>query len=188
VNRSIPLTVLLIGCTTTAPTPVQAPTTATDLVAIPVGTPAPWPPVATAPVTGLRTQTRPLPRDITSLRGLRGAAISRDGSHVAYVVRVPSFDPNAKPAPDDTKGGWKVEQQLYVIDRAGGTAVQLTFGDDPVNSPRFSPDGKSIAFLRKHGSKPALQVIALAGGEPRIVAVGDYEIVSTTPAPIMNVR
>jgi dipeptidyl aminopeptidase/acylaminoacyl peptidase len=177
VNRSIAFAVILISCTTAAPMPVQAPPPpAPDPVVIPSGTPAPWPAVATAPVTGLRTQTRPLPLDITSLRGLRGAAISRDGSRVAYVVRVPSFDPKAKPAPDDTKGGWKVEQQLYVIDRAGGSPVQLTFGDDPVNAPRFSPDGRSIAFIRKHGAKPALQVIAVAGGEPRIVAVGDYEI------------
>src|SRR5262249_2569248 len=116
-----------------------------------------------------------LPADVVQMRGLAGFAISPDGARVAYVVRVPSFDPAAKPAPDDTKAGWKVEQQLYIVDRAGGASRQLTFGDDPVRAPKFSPDGPSLAFVRKKAGKPALPVIALAGGEARTLALGDYQ-------------
>jgi dipeptidyl aminopeptidase/acylaminoacyl peptidase len=99
------------------------------------------------------------------------------------VVRSPIFDPGAKPSADDTKAGWKVEQQLFVVDRAGGAPRQLTFGDDAVSSPRFSPDGQSLAFLRKKGGKPALHVLALGGGEPRVVALGAYEVQTFDWAP-----
>jgi len=136
---------------------------------------APWP--ASPPVRspGLRTDARPLPHDIAELRALRDIAIAPDGSRVAFVVRAPRFDPAAKPSPDDTKGGWKVEQQLWLVDRRGGEPLQLTFGDDPVQSARFSPDGRDLAFLRGHGDdKPALHVLHLGGGEARRVDIGDF--------------
>ncbi|HSR98946.1 MAG TPA: S9 family peptidase [Kofleriaceae bacterium] len=135
----------------------------------------PWPAPTVVAAPALRTQTRPLPHDIAQLRGLRDVTISLDGARIAYTVRAPIFDPKAKPADDDAKAGWKVEQQLFVVERAGGAPRQLTFGDDPVMSPRFSPDGQSIAFVRKKGNKPALHVMSLAGGEPRAVALGGYE-------------
>jgi dipeptidyl aminopeptidase/acylaminoacyl peptidase len=127
------------------------------------------------PAPALRTQTRPLPHDIAQLRGVGGVTISRDGARIAYTVRSPIFDPKAKPADGDTRAGWKVEQQLFVVERTGGAPRQLTFGDDPVSGPQFSPDGQSVAFVRKKAGKPALHVMALAGGEPRVVALGDYE-------------
>jgi len=136
----------------------------------------PWPAATFVAAPALRTQTRPLPHDLVQLRALRGVTISRDGARIAYVVRAPSFDPSAKPSPEDTKAGWKVEQQLFVVDRAGGAARQLTFGDEPVTLPRFSPDGQSLAFVRKKAGKPALHVLALGGGEPRVVPLGDYEL------------
>ena len=151
----------------TAPAPEPA-------VASSAGTPVPWPPPTTVTSPGLRTQTRPLPHDIAQLRDLRGLTISRDGARIAYVVRAPTFDPKATPSPDDTKAGWKVEQQLFVVDRTGGASRQLTFGDDAVSDPKFSPDGQSIAFMRAKGGKPALQVMSLAGGEARAIPFGDY--------------
>jgi dipeptidyl aminopeptidase/acylaminoacyl peptidase len=141
----------------------------------PAASEVPWPSPTLVPAPALRTSTRPLPHDIAQLRGLGDVTISRDGARIAYTVRAPIFDPKAKPSAGDTKAGWKVEQQLFVVDRAGGPPRQMTYGEDPVSSPRFSPDGQSIAFVRKKGDKPALHVMALAGGEPRVVTVGDYE-------------
>lgn len=151
------------------------PVPALEPIASSAGTEAPWPAATLVAAPELRTQTRPLPHDVVQLRGLRGVTISRDGARVAYVVRSQIFDPAAKPSPDDTKAGWKVEQQLFVVDRAGGAPRQLTFGDDPVSSPRFSPDGQSLAFLRKAAGKPVIHVLALGGGEARAVAFGAYE-------------
>src|SRR6185436_8065491 len=135
-------------------------------VASSAGSSAPWPAPTSVPAPSLRLQTRPLPHDLVQLRTVGDVAISPDGARVAYTVRAPRFDPAAKPSPDDARAGWKVETQLYVVDRAGGAPRQLTFGDDPVSSPRFSPDGRSLAFLRRKGGKPAIHVMDLGGGEP----------------------
>jgi dipeptidyl aminopeptidase/acylaminoacyl peptidase len=161
--------------TTGAAPPAPPPPPAAVAIATPAAQEVPWPTPTVVPAPALRTQTRPLPHDIVQLRGLGGVTISRDGARIAYTVRAPIFDPKARPSNGDIKAGWKVEQQLFVVDRAGGAPRQLTFGDEAVSSPRFSPDGQSIAFVRKKGDKPALHVMALAGGEPRIVGVGNYE-------------
>lgn len=161
--------------------PVASPPAAP--IASSTGSAAPWPAVTLVPAPRLRTQTRPLPHDLVQLRSLRGLTISRDGTRVAYVVRAPIFDPAAKPSPDDTKAGWKVEQQLFVVDRAGGAPRQLTFGEDPASAPRFSPDGHSLVFLRNKAGKPAIHVLALGGGEPRTIALGDHAPRSVDWAP-----
>jgi len=167
--------VLVAGCTAATPATSRPAVPEPGPIASSTGTPAPWPEIVAVPAPALRTQTRPLPLDMAQLRELRDLAISPDGASVAYGVRWPTFDPKAKSAgADDTKGGWKVEQQLFVVDRTGGTPRQLTFGKDPATSPRFSPDGRSLAFMRKHGDKRALHVIELAGGEARVITLGDY--------------
>jgi len=161
---------LLIAACTGAPRPTPAgpgPSPAPEPIASSGGIPAAWPAATLVPAPALRTQTRPLPHDVVQLRTVHGVVISRDGARVAYVVRSPSFDPVAKPSPSDPKGGWKVEQQLFMVDRAGGAPRQLTAGDDPVTLPRFSPDGQSLAFLRKKADKLAIHVLPLGGGEPR---------------------
>lgn len=171
------IVVVLGGCAgaprtqSSAPPPAPAPV----VIASSGGPSAPWPAASPVPAPALRSQTRPLPHDIAQLRGLGGVTISRDGARIAYTVRSPIFDDKATPSDGDTRAGWKVEQQLFVVDRAGGPPRQLTFGDDPASSPRFSPDGQSVAFVRKRAGKPAIHVMALAGGEPRVVPLGDYE-------------
>ena len=185
-RRTHPLAVLVVlaSCTVaprgTSSSPVAPPP---EPVASSLVTPSPWPASTRVPAPALRTQTRPLPHDLAQVRGLRGVTISPDGARVAYIVRSPTFDPAAKPSDDDTKGGWKVDQQLFVVDRAGGPQRQLTFGDEPVSQVRFSPDSKRLAFVRKKGKKPALHVLELEGGEPRVVALGAYELQTYDWAP-----
>jgi tricorn protease len=36
--------------------------------------------------------------------------------------------------------------ELWVVDRAGGVATAITKDGGPKSSPKFSPDGKTIAF------------------------------------------
>jgi len=175
---AVAVAVAALAACTGAPLPTPAvpgPSSAAVPIASSAGSSVAWPAVTVVPAPALHTPTRPMPHDLAQLRTLRGATISRDGARIAYVVRAPTFDPAAKPSPDDPKAGWKVEQQLFLVDRAGGASRQLTYGDEPVTAARFSPDGHSLAFVRKKAGKPALHVLALGGGEPRVVALGDYE-------------
>jgi dipeptidyl aminopeptidase/acylaminoacyl peptidase len=178
----LPISVALIAACSlpSRAAPPSSPPPAASLPAAPpvassAGTSAPWPAASSVTAPVLRTQTRPLPYDVAQLRGIEGVTISPDGARIAYVVRAPRFDPAAKPAPDDSKAGWKVEAQLFVVERAGGAPRQLTFGDEPVQAPRFSPDGQRLAFLRKKGSKPVIHVLELRGGEARALDLGEHE-------------
>ncbi|MDR2620122.1 MAG: S9 family peptidase [Propionibacteriaceae bacterium] len=59
--------------------------------------------------------------------------------------------------------------QLWKVPLSGGTPVRITRGFSD-GAPKFSPDGKLIAFLRgTPGAPPQLAVVSAAGGEPMVV-------------------
>ena len=60
--------------------------------------------------------------------------LSPDGRWVAYQVTVPDVPAN------------RSRTQIYVVAVAGGEPRQLTTGNSSASSPRWSPDGRRIAF------------------------------------------
>lgn len=56
---------------------------------------------------------------------------------------------------------------LWVAPRAGGEARQLTTHPGLEVNPRFSPDGRWIAFTGEYDGNPDVFVVPAAGGEPR---------------------
>lgn len=60
--------------------------------------------------------------------------------HVAAYV----WAPDSKHLLFDSRG------QLWLFDLATQTAVQVTSASDPSGDPKFSPDGKRLAYVRKH--------------------------------------
>ena len=56
---------------------------------------------------------------------------------------------------------------IFTVDAAGGTARRLTAGEGLELFPRFSPDGKWIAFTGQYDGTSDVYVIPAAGGEPR---------------------
>ena len=46
----------------------------------------------------------------------------------------------------------------------GGEPFQLTYGDGDATSPRWSPDGRRIAFIANDNGSPTLLVVDVAGG------------------------
>ena len=61
--------------------------------------------------------------------------------------------------------------KLYVIDRASGKPTQLKTGEGACIDPKFSPDGKSVAYVRDFD----LQVIDLAKNVERRITKGGTE-------------
>jgi tricorn protease len=59
------------------------------------------------------------------------------------------------------------EGDLWTVADTGGTARRLTTHAGGEYFPRFSPDGKSIAFTGEYGGNRDVYVIPADGGEPR---------------------
>ncbi|WP_428269397.1 S9 family peptidase [Haliangium sp.] len=87
------------------------------------------------------------------------ARISPDGAQVAYVLSVPRAEGDGPGAP------WR---QIWLIDSAGGRARRLTAPYADAWSPRWAPDGRTLAFLSQRKSyhgKPQVFAIPVGGGE-----------------------
>ena len=92
--------------------------------------------------------------DLFALKSVSGPILSPDGAQVAYTVR--SMD-----LKKDTS-----DADIYLIPFAGGEAVRLTTSPKAETSPRFSPDGKWIAFLSsREGDKSQVFLLSRGGGE-----------------------
>ena len=58
---------------------------------------------------------------------------------------------------------------LWVVPREGGTAVPLASPEGVEAFPRFSPDGKRIAFVASYDGTQEIHVVPTKGGVPRRV-------------------
>ncbi len=96
------------------------------------------------------------PADIHQLKAVSDPQLSPDGTMVAYVVTTTDVAENRKNA------------DIWLVPAAGGEARQLTHHHGSDKSPRWSPDGKTLAFLStRHGGKPQVHLLPLAGGEAK---------------------
>lgn len=95
--------------------------------------------------------------DLLAVKGVSDPQVSPDGTLVAYVVSEIDRDAN------------KTNTSLWLVPVAGGTSKRLTTAPGTNNHPRWSPDGKSIAFVSDRGGSSQVWLLALDGGEPRQV-------------------
>lgn len=74
-------------------------------------------------------------------------------------------------------------QDLWVVPRAGGDARRLTSSPGQERRPRFSPDGRWIAFTAQYAGNGDVYVVPTEGGEPRRLTwhPGDDEVQGWTP-------
>ena len=101
---------------------------------------------------------RPMtPDDLYAITWLSDCAISPDGATVAFVQTRMDRE-------EDT-----YRSAIWVVPTDGSAAArQFTAGAKRDTAPRFSPDGRFLAFLSERGEeKPQLFVIPTDGGEAR---------------------
>ena len=90
--------------------------------------------------------------DIGRFESLSDPQLSADG-RVAYTRTVPDLD-------EDRNGS-----SIWSVPSDGGDPMPLTRGDSDQH-PRWSPDGRWLAFLRADGDAPQIWLLPADGGEP----------------------
>ena len=92
--------------------------------------------------------------DHFQIREVEGPKLSPDAQWVAYTVRTASLK-------EDNS-----EQRIWMVPFAGGEAVPLTAEGVSSGTPRWSPDGKYLAFLSaRHEGKTQIWLLNRIGGE-----------------------
>ena len=128
-----------------------------------------------ASTVAVHTQSRGVTPDvILTLAQAAEAQISPDGATVVYQV-------SRHRRADEPPGVPKAE--LWTIPATGGTPRRLTQSDDRL--PRWSPDGKLIAFLGRRGEGALTQIhlIDPAGGDPRALTTAPSAVTTFKFSP-----
>ncbi len=110
--------------------------------------------------------------DFARLRDVGAPQLSPDGEHIAYTVRTADL------AQDKRTG------DIWMTDWRDGGERQLTFTPDSETEPRWSPEGRWLAFLssrRDDKEHSQLWILSMDGGEAEKItslpgSVDDYAI------------
>ena len=122
---------------------------------------------------GMPVSAEPRPMtllDLINVPQVVDPQISPDGKQILFV---------------ESRPNWKLDrriQHIWRVNADGSGLTQMTDGVDGENTPLWSPDGKTIAFLAKRGTEPeaVIQILLMPanGGEGRAL--------TTHPTAIFN--
>jgi dipeptidyl aminopeptidase/acylaminoacyl peptidase len=99
-----------------------------------------------------------VPDDLFEISWLGNCDVTADGTRAAVVVT--RLD----------RGDDCYRSIVWLVDVESGERRRFTAGSGRDLAPRWSPDGRWLAFLReKPGEKPQLAVMLTDGGEPRVL-------------------
>jgi tricorn protease len=71
------------------------------------------------------------------------------------------------PTVSATQIAFAYANNIWIVERAGGTARRLTSFQGQTSNPHFSPDGKWIAFSASYAGNEDVYVVSADGGEPK---------------------
>ena len=80
---------------------------------------------------------------------------SPDGEHIAFVITEYSLEAN------------KGDSDIYIVSAKGRDFRRLTHSEGRDNQPRFSPDGRWLAFTSSRSGESQIWLLPLDGGEAR---------------------
>jgi dipeptidyl aminopeptidase/acylaminoacyl peptidase len=105
---------------------------------------------------GLALAKRPITfDDLVKMQRVSDPQVSSDGRWIAYVQGTVDLEAN------------KTIRHIWLVPTEGGEPRQLTRSDGSDTRPRWSPDGRSLAFVSTRGGKSQIWVIPMTGGEAR---------------------
>ncbi len=96
--------------------------------------------------------------DLTRIRQFGPVYVAPDGRKAVYTLTTTEPDP-------EKAFEYNYITHLYLTDFTPGSHKALTRGPESARQPAWSPDSRSIAFVRTVKGKPQIFVLPLSGGE-----------------------
>ena len=116
---------------------------------------------AQAPAAGER---KPLtPEAAISIRNIADLQLSADGSRLAFVVTEPP------------KGEHRL-RHIWLYDKQNNAVRQFTASAKSESNPRWSPDGKQLAFLSNRDDQQQIYLLRADGGEATAITKGKRSV------------
>lgn len=91
--------------------------------------------------------------DLMRIENIQEARISPDGTQVLYVISKADIEKN------------RYDRDIWLAQTDGGKAFKLADSPGHDNTPRWSPDGETVAFISDRGGNPQIWLISPSGGE-----------------------
>lgn len=110
------------------------------------------------------------PEASLNLRSISDLQFSPDGSRVAFVVTEP---PKAE----------RRARHIWLYETKSNVVRQVTFSAKDESSPRWSPDGKQLAFLSNRADQQQIYTMRMDGGEAAAVTKGKRSVSSYAWSP-----
>src|SRR5271168_2353350 len=110
------------------------------------------------------------PEASLNLRSISDLQFSPDGSQIAFVVA-------------DPPKGERRPRHIWLYEKESGAVRQFTFSVKDETSPRWSPDGKQLAFLSNRDDQQQIYVMRADGGEAAAVTKGKRSVRSFAWSP-----
>ena len=117
-------------------------------------------------------KTKPLmPEASLNLRSISDLQFSPDGTRLAFVVTEPAKDTDRA-------------RHIWLYDRHVGASRQFTYSQKSESSPRWSPDGKQLAFLsNREDDQQQVYLMRADGGEGLPITKGKRNVKSFEWSP-----
>jgi dipeptidyl aminopeptidase/acylaminoacyl peptidase len=103
------------------------------------------------------------PETSLNLRSISDLQFSPDGARLAFVVTEPPK-------------GERRARHIWLYDKKSGVVRQFTFSAKDETSPRWSPDGKELAFLSNRDDQQQIYVMRADSGEAAAVTKGKRSV------------
>ena len=114
--------------------------------------------------------TKITPQQALNLRRIADLRFSPDGARLAFTVSEP---------PKDTTN----PTHIWILNVATKQVRQFTYSEKSENSPRWSPDGKFLAFLSNRDEDRQIYLLSSSGGDAYAVTTGKRGIASFAWSP-----